>query len=201
MKLVLICLLLVAPRAFADPVPVEVTAKVVEMPKKIVFCGYFAFKAVVRFEVISVDKGTFAPKELLGVYLCPEGLKAGAELRLRLVKPASGAYHDEFKSRAGTRWEVTHPAPAAFRVTAKIAEMPKQVIACGRVAFKAVVRYQVISVDEGAYDRKELFVVELCPEFRKLGETRTLKLRPVTSDDSFVDDFKATPGSRWAYVE
>lgn len=199
MKLVLICLLLLAPRAVADPAPVEVTVKVVEMPKKIIFCGYIAFRAVVRFEVISVDKGTFAPKELLGVYLCPETLKLGAELRLRLVNPAKGSYQDDFKPRSGTRWEVQHPVE--ITVTAKLVELPKKIIACGVLAYKAVTRYRVISVDKGVYEDKELFVVELCPENRKLGETRTLKVRPVTSNDSFADDFKSTAGSRWAHVE
>ena len=201
MKLVLICLLLCAPEAFADPVPVEVTAKVVEMPKQVIFCGYLAFKAVVRFEVISVDRGFYAPKELLGVYLCPENLSLGAEVRLRLVKADAGGYQDDFKARPGTRWAVTHRADPPFRVTAKIVEMPKQIIPCGRLAFKAVVRYEVISVDAGSYDKKELLVVELCPEHRKLGEKRTLSLRPATRNDSFVDDFKATVGSRWAHVE
>ena len=199
MKLVLICLLLIAPRAVADPAPVEVTVKVAEMPKKIIFCGYLAFRAVVRFEVISVDKGTFTPKELLGVYLCPETLKLGAELRLRLVNPATGSYQDDFKARPGTRWEVAQSV--GITVTAKLVELPKQIIACGKIAYKAVTRYDVISVDKGAYNGKALFVVELCPEYRKLGETRTLKLRPVTSNDSFADDFKSTAGSRWAHVE
>ncbi len=92
-------------------------------------------------------------------------------------------------------------APSPFQVSAKIVALPNQIIACGRIAFKAVVRYEVISVDQGTYDTKQLFVVELCPEHRKLGETRKLKLRPVTRNASFVDDFKATPGSRWAHVE
>lgn len=88
-----------------------------------------------------------------------------------------------------------------LHVTAKIVAMPKQIIACGRIAFKAVVRYEVITVDKGTYDKTQLFVVELCPEFRKLGETRNLKLRPVTRNDSFADEFKASPGPRWAVVE
>jgi hypothetical protein len=201
MKLVVLCLLLLAPRAFADPVPVEVTVKVVEMPKQVILCGYIAFKAVVRFEVISVDQGSFAPKELLGVYLCPELLKPGTQLRLRLVKPAKGSYQDDFKARPGTRWEVRHPDPTALRLTAKLVELPKKIVACGRIAYRAVVRYEVISIDAGAYDSKEIFVVELCPEHRKLGETRTLKLRPVTSNDAFVDDFKSTPGFRAVAVE
>ncbi len=64
-----------------------------------------------------------------------------------------------------------------------------------------MIRYEVISVDQGSYDKKQLFVVELCPENRKLGETRTLKLRPVTRNDSFVDDFKSTQGFRAVAVE
>ena len=82
-------------------------------------------------------------------------------------------------------------------VTAKIVEMPPRIIACGRIAYKAVVRYEVISVERGSVTGKELLVVELCPEFRKLGETRKLRLRPVTRNDSFVDDFKSRQGPRY----
>jgi hypothetical protein len=91
----------------------------------------------------------------------------------------------------------TTAAAEPLHVTAKVVEMPKQLIACGKLAYRAVVRYEVISVDQGSVSGKELFVVELCPEFRKRGEQRTLKLRPVNRNDSFVDDFKATTGQRW----
>jgi hypothetical protein len=58
----------------------------------------------------------------------------------------------------------------------------------------------VITVDQGTYSKREIFVVELCPEFRTRGELRTLKLRPATRRDSFVDDFKATSGLRWVNI-
>ncbi len=106
MKLVLICLLLlVVPKAFADSVPVEVTAKIVEMPKKMIYCGYIKFRAVVRYEVITVDKGTFASKELLAVETCPENLRVGMQRRLALKGPAKkGSYVDDIQ-RPGPRWE------------------------------------------------------------------------------------------------
>jgi len=87
--------------------------------------------------------------------------------------------------------------PAPIQVTAKLVEMPKKIILCGRIAYRAVVRYEVITVEKGKITEKEILVVELCPEFRKLGETRKLRLRPVTKNDSFVDDFKARPGPRY----
>ncbi len=87
--------------------------------------------------------------------------------------------------------------PAPLQVTAKLVEKPAKIIACGRIAYKAVVRYEVISVERGSVTSKELLVVELCPEFRKLGETRKLPLRPVNKHDSFVDDFKRRPGPRY----
>ena len=87
--------------------------------------------------------------------------------------------------------------PAPLQVTAKLVEKPAKIIACGRIAYKAVVRYEVISVERGSVTGKELLVVELCPEFRKLGETRKLLLRPVNGNDSFADDFKNRPGPRY----
>ncbi len=87
--------------------------------------------------------------------------------------------------------------PAPLQVTAKVLEMPKKLRYCGVIAFRAVVRYQVISVDKGAYTGKEIFVVELCPETLKAGQTRKLRLRLPTKNDSFADEFKATPGPRW----
>jgi hypothetical protein len=89
----------------------------------------------------------------------------------------------------------TARAEPALEVTAKVIEMPKKIIYCGILAFRAVVRYQVITVDRGATSAKELFVVELCPESLKVGLTRKLRLRPTRKTDSFFDDF--TPGPRW----
>jgi hypothetical protein len=91
--------------ANAEPAPLQITAKVVEMPKKIIFCGVIAYRAVVRYEVISVDRGKLATKEVLVVELCPELLKAGMTRKLRL-RPATkrDTYVDEFKDRAGLRW-------------------------------------------------------------------------------------------------
>lgn len=92
------------------------------------------------------------------------------------------------------------PATASaepLHVTAKVVERPKQIILCGRIAYRAVVRYELVSVERGKLATKELLVVELCPEFRKVGETRKLRLRPVTRNDSFVDEFKTRTGPRW----
>lgn len=105
MKLVVLCMLLFAPAAFADPV--EVTAKVVELPKNGIRCGVIAFRAVVRYEVISVDKGVFPSKELFAVELCPENLRVGDKKRLRLLNPEKGS-HDELTTKPGTRWAVAH---------------------------------------------------------------------------------------------
>lgn len=105
MKLVLLCMLLFAPAALADPV--EVTAKIVELPKP-PHCGYLMIKAVVRYEVISVDKGIYKPKEVLAIETCPEMLSVGAQRRFTLLRPAKpGSYIDQFVSKPGTRWEVT----------------------------------------------------------------------------------------------
>ena len=107
MRLVVLALVLLATPAFAEPV--EVTAKVVEMPKKMIYCGVIAYRAVVRYEVITVDKGAYTPKEIFAVELCPERLKVGAKRRLRLLKPAvAGNFHDEFQQRPGTRWAIAH---------------------------------------------------------------------------------------------
>lgn len=90
--------------ALAD---VEVTAKIVELPKT-PHCGYLMIKAVVRYEVISVDKGTYKPKEVLAIETCPEMLAVGVRRRFTLLGPAKpGTYIDQFKTRPGTRWEVT----------------------------------------------------------------------------------------------
>lgn len=105
MKLVIVCLLLFAPAASAEPAPLQVTAKLVEMPKKIIYCGYIAYRAVVRYELISVERGKLTSKEILVVELCPEGRKVGEirKLRLRPVTPKD-SFVDDFKSRAGPRW-------------------------------------------------------------------------------------------------
>ncbi len=89
--------------------------------------------------------------------------------------------------------------PPPIEVTAKVLELPRNVPHCGIFAWRAVVRYQVISVERGKLDRKDILVVELCPEFRKLGETRKLRLRPATAKDSFIDDFKTRLGPRYVH--
>jgi len=48
--------------------------------------------------------------------------------------------------------------------------------------------------ERGTFKSKD----ELCPEALGVAATRTLKLRPVTKNDSFVDDFETTAGPRWA---
>ncbi len=106
MKALALCLWF-ASTAVADPVPVEVTAKIVEMPKPTPHCGYFMFKSVVRYEVISVDKGVYQPTEVLAVESCPETLSLGMQRRMTLLGPAKGSYLDDFKKRPGTRWEVS----------------------------------------------------------------------------------------------
>lgn len=93
--------------------------------------------------------------------------------------------------------------PAPLQITAKVVEMPKKIIYCGVIAYRAVVRYQVISVERGKLPApaKEVFVVELCPEALKVGQTRKLRLWPVTNKSSFVDDFKAMIGPRWRHSD
>lgn len=105
MKLVILCLLLFAPAALAESPPLQVTAKVVEMPKKIIRCGVFAYRAVVRYELISVERGTLTTKEILVVELCPEMLETGKTRKLRL-RPVTknDSFADEFKARPGPRW-------------------------------------------------------------------------------------------------
>ncbi len=87
--------------------------------------------------------------------------------------------------------------PAPLKVTAKLVELPKQIRPCGVIAHWAVVRYEVISIERGKLDTKELLVVALCPEMLKLGQTRKLALRPAPKNDSFADEFKARAGQRW----
>jgi hypothetical protein len=103
-----VALLLASTSAVADPKP-EVTAKVVEMPKSIIRCGVIAFQAVVHYRVISVDKGSYASKDVFAIELCPENLKVGDKRRLRLLNPVTtGNVHDEFKTTPGTRWAIEH---------------------------------------------------------------------------------------------
>ena len=89
--------------------------------------------------------------------------------------------------------------PPPIQVTAKVLELPRNVPHCGIFAWRAVVRYQVISVERGKLDRKEILVVELCPEFLKRGETRKLRLRSATANDSFINDFKTRLGPRYVH--
>jgi len=91
---------------------------------------------------------------------------------------------------------------APIEVTAKLVEKPKQIALCGVIAWKAVVRYELISVEKGKVSgagsgAKELLVVVTCPEFFKVGETRKLKLWPVGKNDSFDDEFKSRTGPRY----
>ena len=90
-------------------------------------------------------------------------------------------------------------APPPIEVTAKVLELPRNVPHCGYLVWRAVVRYQVLSVDRGTLARKEILVVELCPEFLEVGKTRKLRLRPVTAKDSFVDEFKTRLGPRYVH--
>jgi hypothetical protein len=71
-------------------------------------------------------------------------------------------------------------------------------IICGVRAYRAVVRYEVISVDKGKLTAKEVLVVELCPERLKPGMTRKLRLWPATKEN-YVDEFKDRPGPRWVH--
>jgi hypothetical protein len=89
--------------------------------------------------------------------------------------------------------------PAPLQVTANVVEMPKQIRLCGKIAFRSVVRYEVVSVDKGKLTGKQLLVVETCPEFLEPGETRKLRLWPTTKNDSYSDEFKSMPGPRWVH--
>jgi hypothetical protein len=103
MKL-LVLLLLAATPALADPkpAPIEITAKVLEIPKPIYYCGVIAFRTVVRFEVVSVDKGALTAKEVFGIVLCPETLKVGQTKQLVLAPPTKSdqGYVDKFPKTA-----------------------------------------------------------------------------------------------------
>lgn len=111
---VLVVMMLCLPATADPPKPVpkpvvkerlEVTVKVAEIPKPIYYCGVIAFRTVVRFEVISVDKGTWADKDVYAVQLCPEVLKVGQKLHLVLEKPTGDqGYVDKFP--AGPRWVI-----------------------------------------------------------------------------------------------
>ena len=78
-------------------------------------------------------------------------------------------------------------------VTARVAEI-KGYRACGVVAWRDVVRYEVLSVDSGKYSGKDIFIVETCPEFLKVGQKKKMALVPVPKDDTgFGDKFPKGP--------
>jgi hypothetical protein len=111
MKLLVVLCLLAGPAA-ADPKParVEITAKVLEIPKPIYYCGVIAYRTVVRFEVISVDKGTLADKQVFAVVLCPETIKVGQTRKLILERETKSdqGYVDKFP-KTSPRWVVRYP--------------------------------------------------------------------------------------------
>lgn len=93
-------------------------------------------------------------------------------------------------------------APQRLELTAKVLEIPPPVMLCGVIAFREVVRFEVLSVIkfDGAspkFGAKEVFVVMLCPETLKVGQKATLILEhPTKSDEGYVDRFPKT-APRW----
>lgn len=114
MKLAFAAVILLSLCASAGAEPsakLQVTAKVADAPKGPILCGVIQNFAVIRFEVIAVEKGTYDAKDLFVVAGCPEGFKTGWKLRLVLeqVKIAGVGYKERF----------TDPAPRyrAIRMT------------------------------------------------------------------------------------
>jgi hypothetical protein len=93
--LVLLALLAWVGPARADKVTLEVTARVVEIPKGYVFCGVIAEWGVIRYEVVRVDKGDYIVKEIAVVVLCPADHRIGENHKLKLGPAKPGSYVDK----------------------------------------------------------------------------------------------------------
>jgi hypothetical protein len=93
--LVLVALLAWAPSRADSKATLEITARVVEIPKGYFYCGVIAEQGVIRYEVLTVDKGVYAAKEIAVVVLCPADHRVGQKQRMVLVPAKPGEYVDK----------------------------------------------------------------------------------------------------------
>jgi hypothetical protein len=87
---------------------------------------------------------------------------------------------------------LARPAAADIVVTAKIVELPKTVGACGVMEIRAVIRYEVVKLEKGTLDDKQLHVIVSCPEFYKVGTQHRLHLGPPPASGTYIDTFGGT---------
>jgi hypothetical protein len=52
---------------------------------------------------------------------------------------------------------------------AKLVDSPTSLVACGILHVVVLRKYEVIQIVEGSYPGKEIYVVESCPKYIKLG--------------------------------
>lgn len=110
MRLAILLVMMLWLPAIADtPKPkerLELTAKVAEIQQPLMICGRIPWLEVVRFEVISVEQGTWKAKTIYAVQLCPETLEVGQKLHLGLEKPAASDHYNDRFSNPSPRWMI-----------------------------------------------------------------------------------------------
>ena len=102
LALVVVCLVFAAESPSAAPDPtLELVGKLAEKPSGLLACGRVATRAVVRFEVEKVIAGDYKASDVYAIFTCPEGLKIGDRIRMKLG-PALPAdqYIDKLKKGA-----------------------------------------------------------------------------------------------------
>ena len=90
---------------------------------------------------------------------------------------------------ASTRTITAQP----LTVTARIAEIPSGYGHCGVRAIFAVVRYEVLTVENGTHDAKDIHVIVTCPESSKVGMKHRLVVEPTRwKPDTYQDKLGGT---------